>query len=128
MGKKAAHSGESPKDRSINMMDKFITRNSNRQKNQPFQTQRRKADNIPMNLWPLKDQLEYWENRTDADRFDERFPSYSYWITAVQKKSGVYPTTFTDFTSKHRTLLKEMYAKKTDVSDAVYELRKLGVY
>ena len=27
MGKKAAHSGESPKDRSINMMDKFITRN-----------------------------------------------------------------------------------------------------
>ena len=32
MGKKAAHSGESPKDRSINMMDKFITRNDRRRK------------------------------------------------------------------------------------------------
>ena len=128
MGKKSAHTGESAKDRSINMMDKFITRNVNREKRNPFQTGRRKDPNIPINLWPLKDQLEYWESRTDADRFDDRYPAYSYWITEVQKKSGVYPTTFTDFTSKHRTTLKEMFEKKTTVREAVSELRKLGVY
>ena len=35
MGRKSAHSGESPKDRSVNLMDKFITKNANREKNQP---------------------------------------------------------------------------------------------
>jgi len=128
MGKNAAHTGESAKDRSINMMDKFITRNVNREKRNPIKTGRRKDPNIPINLWPLKDQLDYWENRTDADRFDERYPVYSYWITEVQKKTGVYPTTFTDFTKNMKPMLTEMFEKKTSVRDAVSELRKRGVY
>jgi hypothetical protein len=128
MGKKAAHTGDSPKDRSINMMDKFITRSNNREKQQPFQTKRRKSNDIPINLWPLKDQLEYWENRTDADRFDDKFPTYSHWIKQVQKKTGVHPSTFLDFTRKHKPMLEELFSKKTDVRTTASELGKLGVF
>ena len=58
MGKKSVYSGESAKDRSINIMDKFITRNDNKKKSQPRLPARRKDDNVPLNLWPLQDQLE----------------------------------------------------------------------
>ena len=71
MGKKSVYSGESAKDRSINLMDKFISRTVNREKHLPKLPGRRKDPAVPINLWPLRDQLEYWETRTDADRFDE---------------------------------------------------------
>jgi|TARA_R100000027_G_scaffold31369_1_gene23006 hypothetical protein len=128
MGKKAAHSGESPKDRSVNLMDKFITRNERRTKHLDRLPARRKDPNVPFNLWPLKDQIEYMENRTDAERFDENYPAYSYWIEAVQNKSKVYPRTFTDWTLKLKPELKQLYNKKTSVRDAVEYLRKQGVY
>ena len=128
MGKKAAHSGESPKDRSINMMDKFITRNDRRRKNREQLPARRKSPDVPINMWPLKDQIEHANNRTDADRFNDDYPAYSYWISAVQKKSGVYPRTFVDWTLKLKPDLQEMYNKKTSVPDTVEYLRKRGVY
>ena len=128
MGKKAAHSGESPKDRSINMMDKFITRNERRNKHKDLLPARRKSPDVPFNLWPLKDQIEYMNNRTDANRFDDDFPVYSYWIAAVQKKSGVYHRTFVDFTLKLKPELQELYSKKTSIRDTVEYLRKQGVY
>jgi len=128
MGKKSAYSGESAKDRSINIMDKFITRNDNKKKSQPQLPGRRKDPNIPIDQWPLKDQLEYWENRTDADRFAELYKSYSIWYDAVKQQSGMYPRTFVDFTYKLKSKLHEMYDSKTYPKDAVYELRKLGVY
>ncbi len=128
MGKKAAHSGMSPKDRSINLMDKFITRNANKQKDAPFLSARRKDPNIPVHMWPLKDQIEHWESRTDADRFNEVFPAYSYWISEVQAKSKVHPTFFADCILKLKPMLLEMYDAKTPVKDAVSELRKHGVY
>ena len=65
MGKKSAHTGLSPKDRSINLMDKFITKNANRMKDQPVLSAIRKDPNIPIHMWPLKDQIEYWDSRTD---------------------------------------------------------------
>jgi hypothetical protein len=128
MGKKAAHSGESPKDRSINMMDKFITRNDRRRKNHEQLPARRKSPDVPINMWPLKDQIEHANNRTDTDRFNDDYPAYSYWISAVQKKSGVYPRTFVDWTLKLKPDLQEMYNKKTSVPDTVEYLRKRGVY
>ena len=128
MGKKAAHSGESPKDRSINMMDKFITRNDRRRKNHEQLPARRKSPDVPINMWPLKDQIEHANNRTEADRFNDDYPAYSYWISAVQKKSGVYPRTFVDWTLKLKPDLQEMYNKKTSVPDTVEYLRKRGVY
>lgn len=128
MGRKSAHTGMSPKDRSINIMDKFITRNQNKQKDQPFKSARRKDPNIPIHMWPLKDQIEYWENRTDADRFNDTYPVYSFWISEVEKLSKVHPTFFSDKTSQLKPRLIEMYETKLMPKDAVTELRKHGVY
>jgi hypothetical protein len=128
MGKKAAHTGMSPKDRSINIMDKFISKNANKQKDQPFRSARRKDPDIPLHMWPLKDQIEYWETRTDLDRFEELYPVYSYWIAAVQKECKVHSSFFNDQALKHKAFLLELYTQKTPVKDTVTELRKLGVY
>jgi len=128
MGKKSAHTGISPKDRSINLMDKFISRNNNKQKSQPILPARRKDPSIPVDMWPLQDQIEYWNNRTDADRFDEEYASYSTWYSVVKAKSGVYPRTFDEFTVKLRDDMKLMWENKTMPKEAVYELRKKGVY
>tara|TARA_R110000751_G_scaffold149106_1_gene254002 strand:- start:321 stop:707 length:387 start_codon:yes stop_codon:yes gene_type:complete len=128
MGKKSAHTGESPKDRSVNMMDKFITRNERRNKRQDVLPGRRKDPNVPINLWPLKDQIEYWDSRNDADRFIDKYPSYSYWIKAVQIRTAVHPRTFVDFTLKLKPELEVMYSNKTEIRDTVEYLRKNGVY
>jgi hypothetical protein len=128
MGKKSAHTGMSPKDRSINIMDKFITRNQNKQKDQPFRSAIRKDPNIPIHMWPLKDQIEYWENRTDADRFNDVYPVYSFWISEVEKLSKVHPTFFTDKTLSLKPRLLEMYETKVMPREAVTELRKHGIY
>jgi hypothetical protein len=128
MGKKSAHSGMSPKDRSINMMDKFITRNINREKNQPRLPARRKDPNVPIDLWPLKDQLEHQDTMSDAERFDELYSTYSTWYDEVKRRSGVYPATFLDFTRNLKPEMREMWERKTLPKTAVLELRKKGVY
>jgi hypothetical protein len=128
MGKKSAHTGLSPKDRSINLMDKFITKNANRMKDQPVLSARRKDPNIPIHMWPLKDQIEYWENRTEADWFDDKYSSYSTWYTEVRALSGVHSATFMDFTNKLKPMMTEMWEKKTLPKHAILELRKHGVY
>jgi hypothetical protein len=128
MGKKSAHTGMSPKDRSINLMDKFISRNAKREANMPFRSACRKDPNIPVDQWPLKDQIEFWANRTSADYFNETYPAFSYWIDAVQKHSKVHTTFFNDCAVKLKPMLLEMYDNKTTVKDAVSELRKHGVY
>ena len=128
MGKKSAHTGESPKDRSINIMDKFISKNLKRDKNQPFKTGIRKDTNLPIHMWPLKDQIEYWETRSDADRFADSYPAYSYWIAEVQKQSGVHPSFFTAQALKLKSMLQEMFDSHTAPKEAIRELRKHGVY
>jgi len=128
MGRKSAHTGISPKDRSINIMDKFISRNNNKQKNSPMVSGRRKDPNIPVDMWPYKDQIEYWENRTDSDRFNDTYSSYSTWYSEVKAKSGVYHRTFDEFVYKLREEMKTLWEKKTMPKDAVLELRKFGVY
>jgi len=124
MGKKAAHSGESPKDRSVNLMDKFITRNERRNKHQEPLPGRRKDQNVPFHLWPIKDQIDYMDNRSDADRFDDKYPVYSTWIEDVQARTRVYPRTFIDLTSKIQPELKDLFNKKTSVRDAADLLKK----
>ena len=128
MGKKSAHTGMSPKDRSINLMDKFISKNSKKENQGPRLPALRKDPNLPIHMWPLKDQIEYWETRTDADRFKDKYPVYSYWIADVQKQSGVHPTFFADQALKLKSMLQEMYDSCTDAKEAVRELRKQGVY
>ncbi len=128
MGRKAAHSGMSPKDRSINLMDKFISRNEHRNRDNPFLSGIRKDPNIPISMWPLKDQIEYWNSRTDKDKFDDKYPTYSYWIDSVQTISNVHPRTFSDWTLKLKPKLLEFFNSKMIPKDAVLELRKLGIY
>ena len=128
MGKKAAHSGESPKDRSVNLMDKFITRNERRNKHTEQLPGRRKDPNVPFHLWPLKDQIEHVENRTATDQFNDLYPVYSYWIDKVQTRSGVYSRTFKDLTSNLQVELQDLYKTKTSVRDTVEFLKKRKVY
>jgi hypothetical protein len=128
MGKRSVYSGESPKDRSTNIIDKFITKNANKIKNQPILPGRRKDPNVPIDLWPLKDQISYYENRTDADKFDERYSVYSTWYNAVKERSGLYHQTFTDFISKLKPEMQSMWERKLSPKEAVLELRKKGVY
>ena len=128
MGRKSAHTGMSPKDRSINLMDKFITKNANKLKDQPVLSGRRKDANVPVHMWPLKDQIEYWESRTEADSFDDKYRAYSTWYAEVKGTSGVYPATFMDFTSKLKPMMVEMWEKKIMPRQAILELRKHGVY
>jgi hypothetical protein len=128
MSKKDARAGQSPKDAAINLMDKFITRNSNRAKDKPTLPERRKDSNVPLNLWPLQDQLEYWENRTPEDRFDSEYSVYSNWYNVVKTQSGVYHATFLDLVSKLKPVMIEMWENKMFPKQAILELRKHGVY
>ena len=128
MGKKSAHTGMSPKDRSINLMDKFISKNARNQSQQPKQPALRKDPNIPIHMWPLKDQIEYWDTRSAEDWFKDKYPVYSYWIDEVKKESKVHSTFFADQTLKLKPMLMEMYDAATPVKEAVRQLRKHGIY
>jgi hypothetical protein len=79
-------------------------------------------------MWPLQDQIEYWENRTDADRFADKYPVYSFWITEVRDLSKVHPTFFASKISKLQEIVTEMYDNKTFPKEAVSILRKHGLY
>jgi hypothetical protein len=79
-------------------------------------------------MWPLQDQIEYWENRTDADRFVDKYPVYSFWIAEVERLSKVHPTFFTSKILKLNDMVKEMYETKTFPKEAVSILKKHGLY
>ena len=128
MGRKSAHTGMSPKDRSAMIMDKFISKNIKREQGMPFKSGIRKDPNIPIHMWPLKDQIEYWEKRTDADRFIEKYPVYSFWITEIKQLSKVHPTFFDAKMNKLKDLVTEMWESKTFPKEAVSTLRKYGLY
>ena len=117
------YQGESPTDRATNIMDKFIQRSDRKAAQQEIKPLRRKDPNIPMELWPLKDQIEYWDNMSDAERFDRKY-SYTNWYDEVLKCSGLYHITFTDCISSKRNRLKEIFASKVTPREAVDILRK----
>jgi hypothetical protein len=130
MGKRGAHSGDSPKDRSINIIDKFITRNASKKRYENTLPGRRKDPNIPVYMWPLKDQEDYYNNRTSEELFKDKYRTYSTWYEEIRDLSGVYPTTFTDFiaTKQLKTKMREMFESCTKPKDALYVLRNHGVY
>jgi hypothetical protein len=128
MGKKAAYSGISAKDAATNSIDKFIQKNAKRQRGQDLLPARRKSADVPIDMWPLKDQIEYYETRSAETLFDAEWPTYSTWYDQVNKLSGVYHTTFIDYTSTLGSVLHELYDTKTRPKLAVLELRKHGVY
>jgi hypothetical protein len=127
MGKKG-YIGESPKDRSINIMDKFIKRNTERAKHLDLLPGRRKDPNIPISQWPLKDQIEYYDNRNINEVFHETYGSYPTWFNAVKDSANVYPTSFLDLTRDKKSILQAMYDKCIWPKEAARELQKYGVY
>lgn len=128
MGKKGAHSGLSPKDRSTNAMDKFIQRNDRKRQTEERLPGRRKDKNIPIDLWPIKDQIEYYENRTEEERFRDKYHGYSTWYDEVKQLSKVYPTTFITFVAPYKEQMREWFDSCMLPKEAVRRLRKLGVY
>lgn len=124
---KKGYQGESAKDRATNIMDKFIQRNDQRKERTETKSFFRKDPNIPMELWPLKDQIEYWDNMSDSDKFDRKYPSYGTWLNEVKEKSGLYPITFTDFTANHKPYLKELFNDKIEPRAAVRKLEQQGI-
>ncbi len=130
MGKKAVI-GTSPKDSSTDKMDRYIQRNERKEQQNLHRHGKKDLSKIPMDEWPLKKQLEYLNNRSDADKFKDKYSSYSFWYEEVKKKSGVYPTTFIDWSSRVDTkqALQDMYARCVSIKDAVYILkREHGIY
>tara|TARA_R110001592_G_scaffold158580_3_gene389731 strand:+ start:6109 stop:6504 length:396 start_codon:yes stop_codon:yes gene_type:complete len=126
MGKKAVI-GTSPKDSSTDKMDRYIQRNERKEQQNLHRHGKKDLSKIPMDEWPLKKQLEYRDNMSDADKFKEKYSSYSFWYEAVKKASGVYPLTFVDWTSCRagvKEALRDMYANSVSVKDAVRVLQR----
>ena len=126
MGKKATI-GMAPKDRSIHIMDNFIRRSEKRDKYKEQQPARRKTNDVPMELWPLKDQIEYWENQTPLQKFDIKYSNYVDWIYKLESISGQYHTTFIDQIFNHKPRLTELFSNKLYPATALEILRKEGI-
>ena len=131
MGKKAVI-GTSPKDSSIDKMDRFIQREERKEQDNHRKFGKRKDwSKVAFDEWPLDKRLHYLENMTAVEKFNEKYTSYSTWYDAVKKKSGVYPNTFIDWTSRAdvKLAMREMFSKATSVKDAVDILkREHGIY
>lgn len=120
---KHGYQGVSHSDRAVNGMDKFIKREArkpNKNSNLPL---RRKDESIPMHLWPLKDQLEYWDNMSEPDRFKRKY-SFTSWYNEIAERSGMYHITFKDCVSPHSKRLQELYSECTPVNESIRILQK----
>jgi hypothetical protein len=130
MAKKAVI-GTSPKDSSMDKMDRFIQREERKEQQNLRRHGKKDLSRVPFNEWPLKKKLEHLENQSKEEKFKEQYTSYSTWYDAVKKKSGVYPITFVDWTSTStmKEVLRDMYNKSTSVKEAVSILKnKHGIY
>jgi len=125
MGKKG-YQGTSPKDRAVNIMDKFIQRSDRKAARQEIKPLRRKDPNLPLHLWPLKDQIEYWETLPEAQRFKRKY-NFTEWYDEILEKSGMYPMTFRDCVSKHKARLEELYNDCTSTRRAIILLQKENI-
>ncbi len=128
MGKRSVHTGMSPKDISINAMDKFISRNDRKRDDEFQRLGRYRHEDQPVDLWPLPDQIEHYDRNRASIVFHLDYPSYSVWRDEVMDATRVYPSTFITFITPHRELMKTMYASQTSVREAADRLRNLGVY
>jgi hypothetical protein len=128
MAKKATI-GDSPKDRSMDIMDKFIKRQERKNKHKELLPGRRKAKDVPIDMWPLKDQIEYWENQTAEQKFDRKYSSYIDWLDTIKEITGYPDRSFMDMISpvKHRERMKEVYAQKVLPKQAYQMLLKENV-
>ena len=128
MAKKATI-GDSPKDRSMNIIDKFIKREERKNKHKEILPARRKAKDVPIDLWPLKDQIEYWENQSPAQKFDRKYGNYIDWLDTIKDLVGYPDSSFNDMISpiKHKERLRELFSNKQLPKEAYNILQKEGI-
>ena len=128
MAKKATI-GDSPKDRSMNIIDKFIKREERKNRHKEILPARRKAKDVPIDLWPLKDQIEYWENQTDEQKFNRKYGSYIDWLDTVKDITGYPDRSFMDMISpkNNKERLREVYDQKILPKQAYQMLIKEGI-
>ncbi len=128
MAKKATI-GDSPKDRSMDIMDKFIKRQERKNKHKELLPGRRKAKDVPIDMWPLKDQIEYWENQSAEQKFDRKYSSYIDWLDTIKEITGYPDRSFMDMISpvKHRERMKEVYDQKVLPKQAYQLLLKENI-
>ena len=67
-----------------------------------------------MDLWPLKDQLEYWENQSEEQKFDRKYGSYIDWMETIKEITGYPDRSFMDMISpvKNKERMREVYDQK----------------
>jgi|TARA_B100000085_G_C18284529_1_gene407620 hypothetical protein len=128
MAKKATI-GDSPKDRSMNIIDKFIKREERKNRHKEILPARRKAKDVPIDLWPLKDQIEYWENQTDEQKFNRKYKSYIDWLDTVKDLTGYPDRSFMDMVTpkNNKERIRELYSQKVLPKDAYQKLIKEGI-
>ena len=128
MAKKATI-GDSPKDRSMNIIDKFIRREERKNRHKEILPARRKAKDVPIDLWPIKDQIEYWENQTDEQKFNRKYKSYIDWLDTVKELTGYPDRSFMDMVTpkNNKERIRELYSQKVLPKDAYQKLIKEGI-
>ena len=129
MSKKATI-GISPKDSSMDKMDRYIKRNEARE-----EARLRRHGNSnkkkPFNEWSLKDKLNHYESMTPEQKFDNKYKSYSKWFNEVRiaMEEFVYPSYFMDCISSIKTEVSKMFEDKTSIKEAVNILKtKYKIY
>ena len=128
MSKKATI-GDSPKDRSMDIIDKFIKREEKRNKHKERLPGRRKSKDVPIDLWPLQDQIDYWDNQTPEQKFDRKYKNYIDWMDKLRDLTGYPDSSFNDMISptSHKERLKEIFSQKVLPKDAYRMLQKEGI-
>jgi hypothetical protein len=128
MSKKATI-GDSPKDRSMDIIDKFIKREEKRNKHKERLPGRRKSKDVPIDLWPLQDQIDYWDNQTPEQKFDRKYKNYIDWMDKLRDLTGYPDSSFNDMVSptSHKERLKEIFSQKVLPKDAYRILQKEGI-
>ena len=128
MSKKATI-GDSPKDRSMDIIDKFIKREEKRNKHKERLPGRRKSKDVPIDLWPIQDQIDYWDNQTPEQKFDRKYKNYISWMDKLRDLTGYPDSSFNDMISptSHKERLKEIFSQKVLPKDAYRILQKEGI-
>ena len=82
-----------------------------------------------MELWPLKDQLEYWENQTPEQKFDRKYRNYIDWIDTLRDLTGYPDSSFNDMISsdQNKQRLIDLFLQKKFPKDAYTTLQKEGI-
>tara|TARA_Y100001937_G_C6896536_1_gene231399 strand:+ start:96 stop:488 length:393 start_codon:yes stop_codon:yes gene_type:complete len=124
MGKKATI-GTSPKDSSMDKMDRYIRRNEAREEAQLRRHGKIFGKKKSVDEMSIHDQIRYYEKMTPEQKFDNKYSTYSIWYEAVKKKMEefVYTSYFIDEANKIKPEMKGMFESRMSIKEAVNTLK-----